>query len=76
MKDASNVIKLFLLKPEDAKKPKIFIRTVETKIPTIRRTLMAGKHSSRKWKKKGKPRWKTRKKKLRERKRKAKIRNR
>ncbi len=36
--------------------------------------IMAGKHSSRKWKKHGKCRWKTRKKKLRERRRKAKIR--
>jgi hypothetical protein len=39
-----------------------------------RRNLVAGKHSSRKWKKRGKCRWKTRKKKLKERRRKAKIR--
>jgi hypothetical protein len=35
---------------------------------------MAGKHSSRKWKKSGKCRWKTRKKKLRRRRAKAKRR--
>jgi len=39
-----------------------------------RRSFVAGKHSSRKWKKKGKCRWKTRKKRLKERRRKAKIR--
>ncbi|MFQ6136553.1 MAG: hypothetical protein ACE5PM_05180 [Candidatus Hydrothermarchaeales archaeon] len=38
----------------------------------VRRNLMAGKHSSRKWKKRGKCRWKTRKKKLRRRRAKAK----
>jgi len=38
-----------------------------------RRNQMAGKHSSRKWKKRGKCRWKTRKKKLKERRRKRKL---